>query len=190
LKNDATAVPSLGWSDFARRRYVRSGGHTWYDGTHEELLGLVRARWPERRPGQGRSGLAEVVVVPVDPAGFVGSTVLVAEDTSLSAALVSRQPGEEPYVEVRADGPSEEVRFASVVLYSAATLEQNGGVRSGDYDWEVVALLATAVEEEPMDPLTMARNLLAKPGGTPCAYTAEEFAAAVWFWARRAKAEG
>ena len=189
LKNEATAVPSLGWSEFARRRYVPGGGHTWYDGTHEELLDLVRARWPARRPGQGRSDLAEVVVVPVDPAGFTSSTVLVTEDTPLSAALVSRQPGEEPYVEVRAAGPSEEVRFTSVVLYSAATLEQNGGARSGEYDWEVVALLATAVEEEPMDPLTMARNMLAKPGGTPCVYTAEEFAAAVWFWARRAKAE-
>jgi hypothetical protein len=40
-----------------------------------------------------------------------------------------------------------------------------------------------------MDPLTMARNMLRKPGGTFCAYTAEEFAAAVWYWARRAAAD-
>jgi hypothetical protein len=39
-----------------------------------------------------------------------------------------------------------------------------------------------------MDPLTMARNMLAKPGGTPCDYTAEQFAEAVWYWSRRAAA--
>lgn len=184
-----TAVPSLGWSDFARRRYVRGSGHTFYDGTEQELLDLVGTNWARRSPGQGRADLREVVVVPVETARFAGSTVLVDEETPLGAVLVRRQPEEEPYVEVRAGGPAEGVRFASVVLYSAATLELNGGTRSGDFDWEVVALLASAVEEEPMDPLTMARNMLAKPGGTPCDYTAREFAEAVWFWARRAKAE-
>jgi hypothetical protein len=184
-----SAVPSLGWSDFARRRYVRGSGRTYYEGTEEELLDLVRTNWARRRPGQGRAGLDEVVVVPVAPERFVGATVLVDETTPLSAALVRRGPEEEPYVEVRAGGPREEVRFASVVLYSAATLELNGGRRSGDSDWEVVALLAAAVEEEPMDPLTMARNLLAEAGGTPCEYTARQFAESVWYWARRAKAE-
>ncbi len=38
-----------------------------------------------------------------------------------------------------------------------------------------------------MDPLTMARNMLAKPGGTPCRYSADDFAESVWYWSARAK---
>jgi len=189
LKNDDIQVPKLGWSDFARKRYVPGGDHTWFDGTGDELLNRVRSGWPRRRPGQGRADLTEVVIVPVDPAGFVCGTVLVTPEAKLTAELVRRQPHEDAYVRVTAAGPREEAHFANVVLYSAATLEQNDGTRSGDFDWEMVALLAAPVADEPMDPLTMARNMLAKPGGTPCDYTAGEFAAAIWYWSQRAAAE-
>jgi hypothetical protein len=178
----------LGWSDFARGRYVPGGAHTWFSGSEQELLDRVRAGWDRRRPGQGRTDLDLVVIVPVDPQGFTGSTVLVEQDTPLVAELVRRQPHEEPYVRVMADGPREPVRHAAVVLYSAEALLDNGGRRSGEFDWEVVALVAGSREHEPMDPLTMARNMLRKPGGTWCAYTAEEFAESVWYWARRAAA--
>jgi hypothetical protein len=40
-----------------------------------------------------------------------------------------------------------------------------------------------------MNPLTMARNFLEKPGGTFCEYTAREFAEAVYYWSRRAGLE-
>lgn len=182
-----SAVPSLGWSDFARGRYVRGRGHAWFDGDEGELLDLVRARWADRRPGDGRTDLDKVVVVPVPPERFRGATVRVDEATPLDARLVRRQPHEEPYVEVLADADPEPVRHAAVVLYSAAALLENGGERSGTADWEVVCLIAAPVDPEPMDPLTMARNMLAKPGGTPCDYTAEQFAEAVWYWAARAK---
>ena len=39
-----------------------------------------------------------------------------------------------------------------------------------------------------LDPLTMARNMLEKPGGTYCAYSARDFAEAVWYWSGRASA--
>jgi hypothetical protein len=91
-------------------------------------------------------------------------------------------------VRVTAEGPREETKFASVVMYSADTLLENDGTRSGDFDWEVVCLVAGPVEIEPMDPLTMARNMLEKPGGTYCEYSAAEFAASIWFWAARATA--
>lgn len=189
LGNGEAQTPTLAWSDFARDRCVPGGSHTWFAGAPDELLARVRAGWAQRRPGQGRAGLDEVVVVPVDPAGFVGTTVLVAEGTPLRAELTRRRPDEEPYLRVLAAGPREPVRHAAVVLYSAATLLQDGGRRSSDADWEIVALLAGPVPDEPMDPLTMARNFLRKPGGTHAAYTAEQFAAAIWHWARRAAAD-
>ena len=175
----------LGWSEFARGRHTPGGSRPWFQDSEEELLELLRQAWPERRPGAGRDGMDQVVVVPVDPIRFAGSTVRVTEDTVLHAEFVRRQEHEEGHVRVTGEGDPEEVRHAAVVLYSAETLLANNGVRSGDFDWEVVCLLATTVEDEPMHPVTMARNMLAKPGGTPCDYTAEQFAEAVWYWSGR-----
>ena len=190
MKNDDSVVPALGWSDFARRRHVPGGRHTWFTGSEDDLLDRVRAGWDRRRPGAGRSDRSQVVLVPVTPDGFVSSTVLADETTPLTAVFDRRQEHEEGFIRVLADGPREEVRHASVVLYSADTLLENDGTRSGDYDWEVVCLIAGPVADEPMDPLTMARNMLEKPGGTSCAYTAEQFAESVWYWSRRASAAG
>lgn len=192
MKNDDAGtegqVPKLGWSDFAARRHVPGGQHTWFAGSPDELLARVRSGWRKRRPGAGRPDLSQVVIVPVDPAGFVSSTVQVTEDTVLHAVFDRRQAGEEGFVRVTAEGEREPATFASVVLYSADTLTENNGRRSGDFDWEVVCLLAGPTETEPMDPLTMARNMLEKPGGTYCAYSAEQFAESIWYWAARASA--
>jgi len=186
-RTPAGGAPSIGWSRFAWERHRPGTGHTWFDGTPEELLALIRRHWPERRPGTGRRDLNQVVIVPVPPDRFHGTTVLVDENTPLHAAFERRQPGEEGFISVRAEGEPEPVRYAGVVLYSAETLLENGGERSGPWDWEVVCLLASPVPDEPMDPVTMARNMLGRPGGTPCRYTAEQFAEAVWYWSRRAR---
>ena len=188
MKNDPDAVPTIGWSDFAAGRHLPGGKHTWFEGTAEELLVRVRENWSGRRPGAGRAGLDKVVIVPVDPAGFVSATVQVDETTPLHARFDRRQAHEEGFVRVTAEGPREPALHASVVLYSADTLEENGGTRSTDCAWEVVCLLAGPTATEPMDPLTMARNMLEKPGGTYCAYSAEEYAEAIWYWAARASA--
>jgi len=188
LKNDDATGLRLGWSEFAAARHLPGGKHTWYEGSREELLELVRKNWADRRPGAGRPDLSQVVVVPVPPAGFVSNTVKVGADTVLHAHLDCRQLGEDPFIRVTAEGPREPPLFAAVVMYSAATLQENGGTRSGDFDWEVVCLLAGQNEEEPMDPLTMARNFLEKPGGTFAPYTAEQFAEAIYYWSGRATA--
>jgi len=188
LKNDDLSILKLGWSTFAADRHLPGGKHTWYEGTHEELLDLVRKGWPQRKPGAGREDLNQVVVVPVEPQGFVGNTIQVDENTVLQAHLDRRQKGEDAFIRVTALGPRQKSAFASVVLYSAETLTENDGTRSGDFDWEVVCLLAGAAETEPMDPLTMARNMLEKPGGTYAPYSAWEFAEAIYFWSCRATA--
>jgi len=188
LKNDEIGQLKLGWSTFATSRHLPGGKHTWYEGTNEELLELVRKGWLRRKPGAGRQDLTQVVVVPVDPDGFVGNTIEVDENTTLQAHMDRRQRGEDPFIRVTAQGPREEPVFASVVLYSAETLQENNGSRSGDFDWEVVCLLAGAAETEPMDPLTMARNMLEKPGGTYAPYSAQEFAESIYYWSCRATA--
>ncbi len=180
-----SGAPTLAWSDFARGRYVPGGSHSYFTGSETQLLDLVAAHWDDRRPGSGRSDLTDVVVVPVPPGGFVCGTVKVDEATNLQARFVRRQAHEEGFVAVFADGPREPALHAAVVLYSADALEHNGGRRSSDAAWEVVCVIAAPVADEPMDPLTMARNMLAEAGGTPCEYTATQFAEAVWYWAAR-----
>ena len=178
--------PSLGWSDFARGRHVAGGRHSYFEGSESELLDLVRAAWPRRRPGAGRTDLDKVVVVPVPANRFVAGTVLVDEHSQLHATFERRQEHEDGYVSVTAAGPTEPVRHAAVVLYSAATLLENDGTRSCDADWEVVCLLAGPDAEPPLHPVTMARNFLEKPGGTFCAYSGREFAEAIYYWSCRA----
>jgi len=180
-------IPSMAMSEFARGRHVVGGKHTWFSGSEEELLDLVREFWDRRQPGAGRGDLTQVVVVPVPPTGFTGTTIEVTETTELLAAFERRQDHEDPYIQVSAIGLVDAPRHASVVLYSAATLSENDGQRSSDADWEVVCLLAGPVAEEPMDPLTMARNFLEKPGGTFAPYTAHEFAESIYYWSRRAR---
>lgn len=175
----------IGWSAFARDRYRPGLGRSYFTGGAEELIDLIRAHWSERRPGAGRDDLDEVVIVPLPPERFACGTVTVGEDTPLEARLVRRQAGEDPYIETRARAEAPPARHAAVVLYSAQTLLKNDGVRSGDFDWEIVAIQASVEADEPMRPLTMARNFLAKPGGTPCQYTPRQFAEAVYYWSCR-----
>ncbi len=184
-----TGVPRIGWSDFARARCVPGQGRSYFRGTHEELVELVRENWTRRRPGAGREDLDKVVLVTCPPERFACATVLVKRNTPLFARLENRQAGEDAHIRVTAGGEPETARFADVVLYSAAALQENDGERSGDFDWEIVAIVAGPVEDEPMNPLTMARNFLEKPGGTFCEYTAREFAEAIYYWSGRAGQE-
>lgn len=188
MENDQLSCLKLGWSDFAIGRHKPEGKHTWFEGSHEELLEMARQNWPKRRPGAGRSDLTQVVIVPVEPRQFTCTTVAVDETTVLHAVFDRRQRAEDGFVRVTAEGAREQVQHAAVVFYSAATLEENDGQRSGDYDWEVVCLLAGPHPDEPMDPITMARNMLEKPGGTYSAYSAEDFAQSIWYWSSRAAA--
>lgn len=178
--------PSLGWSAFALERHEHPEGRTRFDGSPEALLDLVAAAWERREPGFGRPDRSRVVVVPVAADRFRAATVPVTEGSVLHADVHRRQPFEDPVIRVRAEGDPEPARFARVVLYSKEALTENDGTRTTDAEWEVVALLASATADEPMHPTTMARNFLEKPGGTYAPYTAEQFAEAIWYWARRA----
>ncbi len=179
------AAPSIGWSDFARERYRPGQGHSSFDGSEAELVALIDEHWERRRPGTGRRDLDRVVLVPLPPHRFTSGILRVSETTALTARFRRRQQHEEGYIEVLATGSPEPARFACAVLYSAATLLENEGSRSGDWDWEIVSLQAGPLEDEPMRPLTMARNFLGSPGGTPCDYTARQFAEAIRYWSDR-----
>lgn len=181
---------TIEWSDFAHKQNLK-GHHSQFTGHQAELIALVKKHWRKRKPGTGRSNLSQVVVVPIVEKEldryFQTPWGMVSDSHHLRAKAVRRQDFEDPYVEVHGRGERLPVKFAKVVLYSAATLLEDGGTRSTDADWEIVAILAGPWKNEPMSPLTMARNFLRKPGGTYAPYTAEQFAESIYFWSTRVK---
>lgn len=84
------------------------------------------------------------------------------------------------------DGKAVPATFAKVVVYSKETLVKNSE-RSIDTDWEVISLIASPVENEPMNPVTMMRNMKGKPGGSQVNYSAEELIEAIDFWSKYTK---
>lgn len=182
----------IGWSQFAMDRHVKGSGNSYFDMTWDIPLCLVQDSWDKRYPGQGETCLNRKIVVPVDPRGFYTSLAPLSLDMPIRASVTVRQEGEDPYIETyiatedadRLGIKPYEAKFVNIVLYSKDTLLENGGSVScpeDPADWEIVAILASRFEIEPMPPLTMARNFLEKPGGTKSVYSAEEFAEAIYF---------
>ncbi|MEL6761981.1 MAG: hypothetical protein AAFP04_16500, partial [Myxococcota bacterium] len=165
-------VPSLAVSAFAGARWDPERGNARYRGSQEDLLALVQDHWHDREPGANRSSLDAVVVVPVPVENFVCDSVLLSEATPLYATYSRRADGEDGYARVSAQGEPEAAAFAGVVLYSKSALCENDGKRSSGADWEVVSIVTSPEprsrpgELPPMNPLTIARNILEKPGGT------------------------
>jgi hypothetical protein len=180
---------SVAWGDFALGRHKPGTGYAYFTGTQAELVDLVKAHWKDRVPGHGRANLEEVVIVKVPAERFMTTTVPIAPNTKLGAELYRRRATEEPYVRVQAQGQAQPAAYASVVLYSKDTLGKNGE-RSTKADWELVSIIASPVENEPMDPVTMMRNMRAKAGGTQVDYTADQLLDAIEFWSKHAKVSG
>jgi hypothetical protein len=179
----------LGMSNFAAKRHVPRNGYSYFTGTNDELLELVKANWDKRIPGAGRDNLDKVVLVPVPPTLFLSATAIIHNNMVLNARFFRRQEFEDPFIKVSATGDYSPPNVVQIVCYSAGTLLENDGSRSGDFDWEIVAIIASDVPNEPMHPLVMARNFLQKPGGTFAPYTAEQFAEAIYYWSTRVSIE-
>ena len=173
----------IGWSKFALEQNKENKK---FKRNPNMLLKLVAKYWKLRQPGTGRNDLKQVVVVPIlekELSGlFSSSWGRITDAKYIRGKVVKRQPNEDPFIDVRGKGQPMPVRFAKIVLYSADTLLENSGERSGDFDWEIVAILTGPWGTEPMTPLTMARNFLRAPGGTYANYTAWEFAYSIYFW--------
>ena len=189
---DAVHLPggdSVEWSDFALGRHKPGTGYSYFQGSQAELLGLVQQNWEQRKPGVGRSNLDEVVIVPVPSARFLTTTVAVDDNCPVTAQNYRRRDNEEAYLRVTSPGQPQPANFAQVVLYSKETLGRNEE-SSRPSDWEIVTIIASPVENEPMDPVTMMRNMRGKSGGTQVNYTAEQLLDSIEFWSKHCKVVG
>jgi hypothetical protein len=102
-----------------------------------------------------------------------------------------RADGEDHYIEITApDAPKAAATAVNVIVYRRDILLA-GNRATTDCDWEIVSINARAdrgpgaSEEEPPTPLSMARNQLNRPGGTPANYTTDQYAKAILYWSRR-----
>ena len=191
--------PTIGWSDFAILRHREGTGHSYYDGKQSNVTQMVKDRWEDRVPGDGETGYRRKVLVRVPADGFVCPTIDIEHFAGsirsrfIDTEVRCRQDGEDlfvsdsvqkktlDYLSLQQDKPV----YVDIVLYSADALTENGGERSTNRDWEIVCVIASPVENEPMEPLTLARNFLEKPGGTKSTYTAQQFAESIYYWSQK-----
>jgi hypothetical protein len=186
---------SLAWSNFALQHSRYGTGNSYSTLSNEEVLKLVQENWDQRRPGAGETDLNRKVLVPVPVEHmFCSPRAEIVMGLPVRARVVQRQAGEDPYIETYIT-PEDAEKFGvkqtpakkcDIVCYSADALLENGGERSSEADWEIVTILAYPDDfEEPVPPLTLARNYLNKPGGTYGEYSAKEFAESIYYHATK-----
>jgi len=212
---EPTVIAPLTVSKFALERNFANKGYSWTDLHPNQIIKLVTKNWDKRIPGTGETSLDRKVLVPISLADdnglpisqyFHSPFVRIQDGQRLTSKVVCRQPGEDPYIEtvllvdrgeyqlvgkILQQGKVERLPIVhvNVVCYSREALMENASPKSepSQYDWEIVAIIASWMENEPMEPLTMARNMLEKVGGTKSTYTAEQFAESIYYWSQLVK---
>lgn len=170
-------MDSIGVSNFVKRQ-TKNSRYSYFNGTWEELVKLTEDNFKNRTQGY-RDG---VVLVPINPKRFYTSLCKINKDSIFETKYVERREGEEPVkVTTLKNGKKSKAKFVNIVLYRKDVLAENNE-NSTDSDWEIISINASIVENEPMHPMTMARNMLNKTGGTKAEYTGQQFAEALWFW--------
>lgn len=177
------AAPVVGLNAFARRHTPESR-FSHFAGTEASLTGLVAACMGHSQDGP-RDG---VRIVPVPIVGFYAGLVVATDRMGLAAHWVRRADGEDHYYEVTApEAPKAPAKSVRVVVYRRDVLLA-GGKATTECPWEIVSINARADqsgEDEPPHPLSMARNHLNRPGGSPATYTVDDYAKAILYWSRR-----
>jgi hypothetical protein len=179
-------------SEFVKRQTKNSGFSHFETEAKDEwdmLARIVAAciNMPQNIKAGYRDG---VILVSVPASGFMyeipfqfySGTLKLNENNKLCAAYAARRIGEDPYIKVGVRAKKQPAKFVEIVCYRADVLAENNE-RSVDADWEIICIKArVSDEDEPMDPVTMARNFLHMKGGTKGSFSAEEFAKSIIYW--------
>ena len=178
MTTTTATAPTLKTNPFTHRQTKDSKfGH--FEGTWEELEALTLEHFAEAKPGY-RDG---VILVPVPPERFMSSMVTVTPETELRTTFEARREGEAPFMQTVAVGTGGKSPAVAVdiVLYRHDVLVENKD-QSCDAGWEIISVNPRVTEQdEPMHPVTMARNFLQMEGGTKGTFSAEDFAKAIIF---------
>ena len=117
---------------------------------------------------------------------FESNWVNIRKGLEVQAEVIRRQKDEDPFIDnFTYSGKPVALLKVEIIIYSKEALRAEGMNISAD--WGVISINGNISENEPMHPLTMARNFLEEAGGTKRSYTAEEFAEAIYFWSQFVK---
>ena len=164
-------------SEFVKRQ-IKNSRYSYFDGTWEELEKLTEDNFHNYTDGY-RAG---VVLVPISPERFYTSLCKIDDNSIFETKFESRREGEASRkVTLLKNGKKSKAKFVNIVLYRYDVLLENNE-NSTEARWEIVSINASLVKNEPMHPMTMARNMLNEVGGTKATYTGQQFAEALWFW--------
>lgn len=162
-------------NDFVTRQTPTST-FSHFAGTWDEIIVMAQENWDKHRQGY-KPG---VVLVPVPAERFFSGVVELTEGSELKASFEARRKDEKPYIHITAKGKKAPAKVVELVLYSQEILGKDASPAEADY--EVISINASAMKDEPMTPMAMARNFLGLDGGTPAEYSAQQFAEAIAYW--------
>lgn len=172
---------SIKASTFVKRQ-IENSPFAHFTGSWEQLEKIVEANKSKAVQGY-KNG---VFLTPVPAEGFFTSLVTLTPESKVHAEFKPRREGEDSFVNVTAEGRKTPAKSVVIVTYSKEVLNE-GNERSTDADFEIVSINASPNElEVPMDPVTMMRNYLVRPGGTKGDFSAQEFAESILFWSQHA----
>lgn len=153
--------------------------------THWEIsnVRVVEMAEAEVKAGRTKAGYRDgVVLVNVDPAGFLTGVVELEDGDELVGEYKARREGETPRISVYAtagDKGKQPAKMVEVVLYSHETLRE-GNENETDAEWEIVSINGHPTPEPaPIDPNTLMHNHFGSDGGSNTNMNAEEFEAAM-----------
>ncbi len=175
------------------RRQVKSSGKTYACTlSFADIAAHAEAQLAagNHTPGY-RDGVIIVDATADIAADFVCPFTRINEGSELEAKVVRRRLEEDPYIRIRVVHatplPAGKVQF---VLYRQDVLAETNE-QSTTADWELISIhaLPEGVAELPMNPVTMMRNQLQRPGGTRANYASADWAEAIYFWQQYAAIE-
>jgi hypothetical protein len=174
-------------SEFVKRQ-TRTSDFSYYNGPWEIVERMAMENFNKAEKGY-RDG---VILVPVCPAGFYASVVEIADEIEFETVYEARREGEEKFRKTVAYGKKQPATHVDVVLYHKYVLmeDENDRERLTGADWEIVSINARTTDKPfPMNPTTMARNILSctdhpfgKGGSCDKNTTALQLAESIAFW--------
>ena len=164
-------------TNFVRRQTPESQFSHWTI-SDNELIERVLRNLPNAQPGY-REG---VILVPVEPEGFVSKVVSLSAGDSFVGEYVARREGEEPRKSsFRTNQGGSPAKTVWVVLYAHHVLAEKNENES-DADFEIVSVNASPSKDDkpaPMPPETLMANHFEMSGGTATKMSDSEFVAAL-----------
>jgi hypothetical protein len=162
--------PSIGVSEFVKKRHLEELQFTHFNGTWDELIEKTKEQIRLGNWSEGyRDGVRLVHMSKEDCKDFYGYDGFKKFEGMKMEAVVEKVPGREhepAKLQIRILEPKIRQRYCDIIIYRKDVLEEDGGT-STDADWEIISINGRFHKDPaPMEPLTMVRNYRHLQGGT------------------------